>query len=57
MIQDNQIHQDDIRKMNISLEISLNLQIMIQLNMFVNKKVCHVLSDSILNISWCLVGT
>ena len=30
MIQDNQIHQDDIRK------ISLNLQIMIQLNMFVN---------------------
>lgn len=36
MIQDNQIHQDDIR--NISLEISLNLQIMIQLNMFVNKK-------------------
>lgn len=32
MIQDNQIHQDDIRK------ISLNLQIMIQLNMFVNKK-------------------
>ena len=32
MVQDNQIHQDDIRK------ISLNLQIMIQLNMFVNKK-------------------
>ena len=55
MIQDNQIHQADIR--NISLEISLNLQIMIQLNMFVNKKVCQVLSDSILNISWCLVGT
>ena len=35
MIQDNQIHQDDIRN---SLEISLNLQIMIQLNMFINKK-------------------
>ena len=52
MIQANQIHQD-----RISLEISLNLQIMIQLNMFVNKKVCQVLSDSILNISWCLVGT
>ena len=32
MIQDNQIHQDDIRK------ISLNLQIMIQLNMLDNKK-------------------
>ena len=60
MIQNNRMNQENI-KLTIGICKPLNFISFTNNDsdqyVYLQQKVCYLLSDSILNISWCLVGT